>query len=445
MEKQINETKRRLKDWWEDAKTLGRPLVLCHKSPVGHIGKHWGYFTYAQMLVELLGNDKLKSQIRVAQDATYREIPSLPKAPTGFKINFEDPAHAAIIAQVKNQIEAEITSSPYGDMIPIIRSQAGPGFPGCCMGEYSCIPTNGPNTIWYETPRRWEELDHLELDYSSPWWQFMVEITRKQLDEGPNWLAVGFPSMSGTTDILQSLRGTQKMLRDMLTEKDRVKRVLDQINNIYQETVDQFWKIIKQKRDGTGSFIGIWAPGNAPSIQCDALAYLGPKQFKEFAFPYIKKDLEQSDYGTYHLDGPGAIKYLHDLLEIPQLDLIQWVEGAGNPDGVALKWYPLVKKVLEKGKRILLYTRIDRIPYFMRRLKEDGVDPRGIVFSIGTVRDFEVKEFLPWLEEESFDQRNLSYYSEEFWSDYDAMLQDDKKTYEDLYTNGIDLQLHYEK
>jgi hypothetical protein len=445
MEKQMNETKSRLKDWWEDVKALGRPLVLCQKPSSGHIGKHWGYFTYAQMLVELLGNDKLKAQIRAAQDAPYREIPPLPKAPTGFKINYEDPAHAAIINQVKNQIEAEITSAPFGDTIPIIRSQAGPGFPGCCMGEYSCIPTNGPNTIWYETPRRWDELKQLELDYSSPWWQFMVEITRKQLEWGPDWLSVGFLSMSGTTDILQSLRGTQKMLRDMLTEKARVKQVLDQINLIYQETVDRFWEIIKQKRDGTGSFIGIWAPGNAPSIQCDALAYLGPKQFKEFALPYIIKDLEHADYGTYHLDGPGAIKYLHDLLEIPKLDLIQWVQGAGNPDGVALKWYPLVKKVLEKGKRILLYTHIDRIPFFIRRLKSDGVDPRGIVFSIGPVRDFEVKEFLPWMDLESNERDDAHYYSEEFWPDYDAMLQEDTKTYEDLYTGSMELDLHYEK
>ena len=288
MEKQIIETKRRLRDWWQDPKALGRPIVLCNRVFQGQTTINFEYFTYPRMIIQLLGNDALKAQLRAAQDAPYKEIPPLPKAPTGIKLNFQEPQNAEILAQIPRQIESMIGSSPYGESIPILRSQAGAGFPGCCLGEFSCIPTTGPNTIWYETVRRWEELENLILDETSPWWQFMIEITKNQLELAPNWVGVGFPSMSGTTDILQSLRGTQKMLRDMLMEKTRVKKALDQINIIYNEVIDRFWGEIKQKRDGSGAFIGIWAPGNTPSVQCDALAYLGPRQFQDFALPYIK-------------------------------------------------------------------------------------------------------------------------------------------------------------
>lgn len=433
IERQIDDAKRRLRDWWNDPAALGRPVVLCNY-PKFHARprKQWGYFTYAELLIKLLGNDALKPQLRAAQDAPYNAIPPLPRAPTGVAVDFHDPANAAILARVRDQIDATLTADPWGDEIPILRSQAGPGFPACCMGEYSCLPTTGPATIWYETVRRWPELEHLELDTTSPWWQFTIEITRRHLDDAPGWVGVGFPSMQGPTDILQTLRGTQHLVRDMLKEGERVKKTLDRIDEIYRDAVDHFWDEIRRKRDGTGSFIGIWAPGKAPSVQCDALAYLGPRQFERFALPYIRADLEAAEFGTYHLDGPGALKFVDDLLRLPSLHLIQWVEGAGNPDGVAMAWYPLVKKVLAAGKRVLLYTRADRIPHFIRRLQRDGVDPRRVVFSIGNVQRYEIEQFLPWLEAEPDRLAGRDWYPDGFWTEYEELLRDDPKRYADL-------------
>ncbi|MBD3186598.1 hypothetical protein GF325_07220 [Candidatus Bathyarchaeota archaeon] len=441
----LREARNRLRDWWSDPSALGRPVVLCNCVKGGNSrGKHWEYFTYPNMIIKMLGNDKLKPQLRAAQDAPYHDIPELPKAPTGIKLDFDEPANAALLAKVKHQVDASNASSPHADAIPILRSQAGPGFPACCLGECSCIPTTGPGTIWYETVRPWKELEYIELDRTSPWWQFMVAITRKQLENSPKHLAVGFPSMQGTTDILQTLRGTQNLLRDMIKAKDRVTRALDKISVAFQETVSRFWDLIRAKREGSGSFIGIWAPGNAPSIQCDALAYLGPRQFKQFALPYIIRDLENADFGTYHLDGPGAIKFLHGLLEIPNLDLIQWVEGYGNPDGVALRWYPLVRKVLEAGKRIILYTSIDRIPHFMRRLNQDGVDPRGVVFNIGNIVDFEIDEFLPWLEANPETWKAGKWYDDDYWQEYAEILENEPERYRDLDACSIDIDLQYD-
>ncbi|MFX0098437.1 MAG: hypothetical protein ACFFCS_02575 [Candidatus Hodarchaeota archaeon] len=444
IEKQIEEAKKRLRDWWEDPIALGRPVVLCNCEIEGtKPKKHWEYFTYANMLIKMLGNDELRPRLREALLSSYRNIPALPKAPTGIKVDFQAPEYAEIMVKVQNQVDSMVASSPHADAIPILRSQSGPGFPVSCLGEYSSLPTTGPDTIWFDTVRRWPELEHLELDRTSPWWQVTMEVTRRQLEIAPSWVAVGFPSMNGTTDMLQSLRGTTNFIRDMMKEKDLVKKALDQVQVAFQETVDAFWGEIKKKREGSGSFIGVWAPGNAPSVQCDALAYIGPRQFKQFALPYITADLENADYGTYHLDGPGAIKFLHDLLEIPGLDLIQWVEGAGNPDGVALQWYPLVRKVLEAGKRIILYTSVDRVPHFMRRLKKDGVDPRGVCFSLGNVAYFEVEEFLPWLEADPGCWEKQQWYGDEFWDEYYEIQQDDPDRYADLENSSENIQLDY--
>ncbi len=443
IEKQIRETKNRLRNWWQDPKALGRPIVLCNRMAHGLTRPSWEYFRYARMIIELLGNESLKPKIKQAMSAPYKNIPELPKAPTGWKLELSSPDHANIINQVKDQIASISASIPYGDSVPILRSQAGAGFPGCCMGEYSCIPITGPKTIWYETPRRWEEIQNIELDTSSPWWQFTMGVTKKHLERAPEWVSVGFPSMSGPTDILQMLRGGQNLLRDMIKEKEKVKNALDQLSDVFNDAVNKFWAEISKTREGSGSFIGIWAPGNAPSVQCDALSLIGPRQFKKFALPYIKKDLENADYGTYHLDGPLALKFVNDLLEIPELDLIQWVEGYGNPDGASFKWYPLVKKVLRSGKRIILYTGVDRIPPVMKRLKSDGIHPSGIAFSIGNIRDFEIKEFIPWIEDDSGEYKYEETYDQDFWDNYQELIKSDKRRYDDLYQCDEEIELDY--
>jgi 5-methyltetrahydrofolate--homocysteine methyltransferase len=52
------------------------------------------------------------------------------------------------------------------------------------------------------------------------------------------------------------------------------------------------------------------------------------------------------------LDGPGQLVHLDSLLSIPELDNIQWVPGAGNPD--EWNWPEVYKKIRDAGKLIHL-------------------------------------------------------------------------------------------
>ena len=125
--KLIEEKKRRLRDWWEDPIALGRPVILCDKMEFNNSSRPWDYFTYPKMIIDVLGTEVFRSKIKSAINAAYNNIPELPKAPTGWKINFNDPEHASIIDKVKEQILAESKSTPCGETIPLIRSQAGIG------------------------------------------------------------------------------------------------------------------------------------------------------------------------------------------------------------------------------------------------------------------------------------------------------------------------------
>ena len=58
------------------------------------------------------------------------------------------------------------------------------------------------------------------------------------------------------------------------------------------------------------------------------------------------------DYTLYHLDGVGAIRHLPALLEIDEIDAIQWTPGVGQPQGGSPQWYDLYRQILDAGKSV---------------------------------------------------------------------------------------------
>ena len=68
----------------------------------------------------------------------------------------------------------------------------------------------------------------------------------------------------------------------------------------------------------------------------------------------VIQEIRNADQSIYHLDGPGQIPHLDILLEIPELDGIQWVPGAGNPGTGSAEWFPMYRRIQEKGKLLIL-------------------------------------------------------------------------------------------
>jgi len=53
-------------------------------------------------------------------------------------------------------------------------------------------------------------------------------------------------------------------------------------------------------------------------------------------------------------DFPRFAPHLETLLDIPELDGIQWVPGAGNPGTGSPRWFPTYRRIQEKGKLLVL-------------------------------------------------------------------------------------------
>jgi 5-methyltetrahydrofolate--homocysteine methyltransferase len=128
--------------------------------------------------------------------------------------------------------------------------------------------------------------------------------------------------------------------------------------------------------NGSSSYtaFAIWGPGKTAKIQCDFSAIMSPKQFREFVQPSLKKQCQKLDYTLYHLDGPDAIKHLDALMEIEELDALQWTPGADE------RWYPIYDRVKKANKSLWISLEnggledwIKKSDKLVRRYGSDGL------------------------------------------------------------------------
>ena len=70
----------------------------------------------------------------------------------------------------------------------------------------------------------------------------------------------------------------------------------------------------------------------------------------------------------------GAMHHLPALLEIEELNAIQWTPGVGEPQGGSPKWYDLYKKILAGGKSVMAcWVTLDELKPLLDHIGADGV------------------------------------------------------------------------
>ena len=101
------------------------------------------------------------------------------------------------------------------------------------------------------------------------------------------------------------------------------------------------------------------------------------------------------DRNHFHLDGPGALKHLDRLLELPELYGIQWVYGAGH--GPASNWLHVYKKIQAAGKCMeVLCEGVDDARTIMENLKPQGVWLNGVGFQSPEEAEAFLKDVERW-------------------------------------------------
>lgn len=210
------------------------------------------------------------------------------------------------------------------------------------------------DTVWFkECLEDWEGVEDFRFDPHSKWFKKHLELVQECRNIVGDDFYVDMPDLMENVDVLASMRGVQNLLFDMIDEPELIEERVQQVTDIYYEYFDQFYESIKDEDGGNAyTVFQIWGPGKTVKLQCDLSALMSPNQFSDFIVKSLKEQAAKADCVLYHLDGPDAIKHMDALMEVDEIDALQWTSGDMGPDGTLEEWYPIYDKAIMAGKSL---------------------------------------------------------------------------------------------
>jgi hypothetical protein len=226
------------------------------------------------------------------------------------------------------------------------------------------------NTTWSQpTIDDWQTRPAFHFDPANKWWQISQRLLNAGVEQADGYY-VGVPDLNGPTEILALLRGTERLAIDFYDHPAQIVPALQEINQAWYDA----WRsadAIARRAGGHFFWMGIWSDRPATDLQSDFSCMIAPQMFDAYFLPFLAEQTEMVERTIYHLDGPGAVKHLDSLLDLPDLDGIQWVPGAGAAPAIA--WIDLLKRIQDAGKLVYAYCEAGEVELLLRELRPEGL------------------------------------------------------------------------
>jgi hypothetical protein len=237
----------------------------------------------------------------------------------------------------------------------------------------------------YSVPmvKEWGDLEKLKLDMHNEYFRTIEELTQAALEQCKNQFMVGYTDLHPGIDCVAAWRDPQQLCLDILLEPERIKETLEIANKEYQLVFDHFDSMLKEQDQLSVTWMGIPSFGKMHIPSCDVAAMISKDQFDEFVLPTLQQEVKPMSHNIFHADGKGVGKNIDRILEINEINAIQWVQGEGV-DRPILQWVPFIKKCQEKGKSVVVDLHLNELEEFISRM-----DPRGLYLCIAASQDIQ--------------------------------------------------------
>ena len=238
-----------------------------------------------------------------------------------------------------------------GDAFPRVNLDAfGPGVLAAFCGAKL---DNSSGQVWFfpDRERPIQEI-HAHYDPDNIWSRRIKAIYRAGLDRWGKTVAMGMPDLGGVMDAAASLCGTENLLLDLVDEPEEVLRLVGEVETAWVDAYRDFASVLHPAGAGYTDWSGLLSPDPSYIIQCDFCYMIGNEMFRRFVLPTLARDTERLTNTIYHLDGIGELCHLDSILELPNLNAVQWVYGAGKPG--PMHWLDVYRKIRAAGKRMMV-------------------------------------------------------------------------------------------
>ncbi len=284
------------------------------------------------------------------------------------------------------------------EAVPFFRPDLGPDMLGAFLGCDIKVSEDSKSTTWVDhivDDDEWEEHLPITFDPNNKWFVQHQALCKKIREHAADRYLIGMPDMHSNLDWLSALRGSTGLCTDVLEYDDEIEEAMQQVRELYPLIHDAITKAcgISSENGGYIGWIPFWSETSYNIVQCDALAMMGPEQYKRFVHPALEEECQFLDHSIFHLDGVTALHHLDSILSISSLDAIQWVPGAGQKP--SSEWIEVLQKIQAAGKKLQVWD----LTCEQAKEVSKHLNPEGIVYCVqDMVSREEVDDLCAYLE-----------------------------------------------
>lgn len=249
-----------------------------------------------------------------------------------------------------DRLDYEFSKRVYmGDAYPYLDLTCfGPGVMGAFLGAKL---DNSTGNVWFHPPKEMDIQDLIfEYNPENKWLKRIKRICQVAVDYWHGDVLVAMPDLGGVLDVLSIFLPGEKLLLALCDNPEKVIEHISTLSQLWHKYYNEINDIISPTNHGYSDWSTILSPTPSYIVQCDFAYMIGLEMFNKFIKWEISDSCNRIDHSIYHLDGQGQLVHLDSLLEIEQLDAVQWVPGAGSPD--CSQWPQVYEKIIAADKAV---------------------------------------------------------------------------------------------
>lgn len=219
----------------------------------------------------------------------------------------------------------------------------------------------------------WDEWESGAPHRDDNWFDLLKRLTEWLVARSGGRYAVVQTLMRGPTDLAEAVLGPELMCLSMYDHPQALQHFLEEVTDVFIEVLNAQLERIPPIEGGYVTPFGLWAPGKVVRTQCDASAFLSPKQYADWFLPYDERISQAVDYAIIHLHS-CSLHTIDPLLTVERPQAIQVTLETGSTVPSLEDIVPTFRHILAQ-RPLLVDGPLSRneVQYLQNELPRDGL------------------------------------------------------------------------
>ena len=155
------------------------------------------------------------------------------------------------------------------------------------------------------------------------WFKKVIEITSEINKKFAGNLPTAAPMLRGSADMVAALLGAERMCIDLVTNPDKIQRLLEIATDIWLAVNSKFQEISVKFQNGYSlPHWQIWAPNYIAATQEDCSLFFSPERYNNFLYKVNERVLASSPLTIMHIHASG-MHAIDSLINIDALGALE--------------------------------------------------------------------------------------------------------------------------